>query len=201
MGLTRALRGLVAVCFNPGPSLPDPPRDDRQLMLDGQDPNLVVGMTHDELSRLVHLKQVGHLVPNEAWGDRAQLVRVLLSEAANPQVPRAVAKPNQRRRALLVGINYQDTEDELGGCFMDTRYMYHLLTTKFGFVAGEILMLNEFEPNENQIPTAYNIRQGIRWLMADVREGDSLVFMYSGHGGQQRGRSVTPPPLHPLASH
>lgn len=34
-------------------------------------------------------------------------------------------------------------------------------------------------------PTKANIYQGIRWLMTDLRPGDSLIFHYSGHGSQQ----------------
>ena len=47
-------------------------------------------------------------------------------------------------------------------------------------------MLNEEQHNPYQIPTRENIFRGMQWLLTGVRNGDSLVFMYSGHGDQIR---------------
>jgi len=48
------------------------------------------------------------------------------------------------------------------------------------------LMLNEDQKNPFQQPTRANVYRAMEWLMTGVRAGDSLVFMYSGHGGQVR---------------
>ena len=39
-------------------------------------------------------------------------------------------------------------------------------------------------------PTKQNIFRAIEWLMTGLQSGDSIVFMYSGHGDQVRDRTV-----------
>eukprot|EP00891_Asterochloris_glomerata_P006541 jgi/Astpho2/6541/gw1.00099.4.1_t len=64
--------------------------------------------------------------------------------------------------------------------------MVHLLKTRFGFHNDGILQMTDEMQDPTRVPTGYNIRQGIRWLMTDLTPGDSLIFHYSGHGSQQR---------------
>eukprot|EP00898_Chlorokybus_atmophyticus_P009018 jgi/Chlat1/9117/Chrsp97S00708 len=89
-----------------------------------------------------------------------------------------------RRKALLVGINYRGTQQALQGCINDTKCMRYLLITKFGFREQDILMMNDDEPNPLQLPTKFNILQGMRWLTESCMAGDSLFFQFSGHGSQ-----------------
>ena len=72
---------------------------------------------------------------------------------------------------------------------MDTKYMYHLLTTRYGYDPRNIVMLNEKSSNRDFWPTKRNILTAANWLVSNVQYGDSLVFMFSGHGGQKRDRS------------
>lgn len=43
----------------------------------------------------------------------------------------------------------------------------------------------EEQSNPSLIPTKYNIRNALRWLIQGCQSGDSLIFHYSGHGSQQ----------------
>ena len=102
--------------------------------------------------------------------------------------PRPVARPPQRKRALIIGINYVGSRNALNGCIMDSKYFHHTLRKNFGFRDEDILMLNEEQKNAFQIPTGQNIRMACDWLTGGLQNGDSLVFVYSGHGGQARAR-------------
>jgi hypothetical protein len=48
--------------------------------------------------------------------------------------------------------------------------------------------LTEDEPSHMH-PTRDNIIAGCRWLLEDIRPGDTVFFMYSGHGGQRRDQN------------
>ena len=50
-------------------------------------------------------------------------------------------------------------------------------------------MMTDDQADPTRIPTRANMLQGFRWLTMDMRPGDSLVFHYSGHGGQTRDYS------------
>ncbi|KAK1649739.1 hypothetical protein QYE76_067544 [Lolium multiflorum] len=88
------------------------------------------------------------------------------------------------KRALLVGINYTGTEDELQGPINDVNCMKFLLTLKYGFPSDCILVLTDEERNPNRRPTKSNILLAMRWLVYGCSSGDSLVFHFSGHGTQ-----------------
>ncbi|PSC73732.1 metacaspase-1 isoform X2 isoform B [Micractinium conductrix] len=94
-----------------------------------------------------------------------------------------------RKKAFIVGINYFGTSAQLRGCINDAKCMEYLLKTKFGFKQENILMMTDDCPDPMRRPTKANMHQGFRWLMMDLKPGDSLVFHYSGHGSQQRDYS------------
>lgn len=88
------------------------------------------------------------------------------------------------KRALLVGLNsYPDPENTLHGCLNDVRAVRALLQEHYGFQAGhDVRLLTDADA------TTRAITSGLRWLVADARDGDVLVFHYSGHGSQVRDR-------------
>lgn len=94
-----------------------------------------------------------------------------------------------KKRAFICGINYLGTSAQLNGCINDARCMQYMLKSKFNFNDNEILLMTDDHPDPLRRPTRYNMFQGFRWLMTDLHPGDSLVFHYSGHGGQQRDYS------------
>lgn len=51
--------------------------------------------------------------------------------------------------------------------------------------------MRENSTNKLLLPTRDNILAQIAWLVADTKEGDFLIFHYSGHGHQLRTRSPT----------
>eukprot|EP00212_Chloropicon_laureae_P000128 CAMPEP_0198455540 /NCGR_PEP_ID=MMETSP1453-20131121/19567_1 /TAXON_ID=1461543 ORGANISM="Unidentified sp., Strain RCC701" /NCGR_SAMPLE_ID=MMETSP1453 /ASSEMBLY_ACC=CAM_ASM_001118 /LENGTH=55 /DNA_ID=CAMNT_0044179903 /DNA_START=16 /DNA_END=180 /DNA_ORIENTATION=- len=55
---------------------------------------------------------------------------------------------------------------------MDTRYMYHMLTTRYGYRPSDIVMLNEKSHSHEHHPTKYNILAAANWLLAGANYGD-----------------------------
>jgi hypothetical protein len=93
-----------------------------------------------------------------------------------------VPSGNGKKRALLVGINYFGTKAELRGCLNDVKNVHQLITSRFGY--QDIRILTDDPQNQNK-PTKRNILDGFRWLLSDVKPGDSLFLHYSGHGAYQ----------------
>ncbi|KAI5952568.1 casA [Candida jiufengensis] len=92
---------------------------------------------------------------------------------------------NGKKKALLVGINYYGTSNELRGCINDVTRMEQFLVTH-GFSENDIVKLSDDQRNQRAIPLRQNILDAIHWLVKDARPNDSLFFHYSGHGGQTR---------------
>ena len=78
------------------------------------------------------------------------------------------------------------TQNRLNGCINDAKCMEYMLTSKFGFTADGILLMTDDHPDPLRRPTKQNIFNGWTWLLSGMQPGDSLVFHYSGHGGQKR---------------
>ncbi|XP_051138514.1 metacaspase-1-like [Andrographis paniculata] len=102
---------------------------------------------------------------------------------APPGPPPAV---HGRKKAVIVGISYRNSRNELKGCINDAKCMKYLLINRFKFPESSILMLTEEETDPYRIPTKHNIRMAMFWLVQGCQPGDSLLFHYSGHGSQQR---------------
>ncbi|KAF5743629.1 metacaspase-1-like [Tripterygium wilfordii] len=90
------------------------------------------------------------------------------------------------KRAVICGVSYKNTRHELKGCINDAKYMKYLLLNRFKFPESSIIMLTEEETDPYKLPTKYNIRMALYWLVHGCQPGDSLVFHFSGHGSQQR---------------
>ncbi|KAL8539471.1 hypothetical protein ACS0TY_001184 [Phlomoides rotata] len=91
-----------------------------------------------------------------------------------------------RKKAVIVGISYRNSKNELKGCINDAKCMKFMLSNRFKFPDSSILMLTEEETDPYRIPTKHNIRMAMFWLVQGCQSGDSLVFHFSGHGSQQR---------------
>jgi len=94
-------------------------------------------------------------------------------------------KPNRTvrpsiKKALLVGINkYKpNLNADLKGCINDVAMVHHLLVNKFGFDTNNIRVVVDDRATQN------NILHRLQWLINDTKEGDLLVFHFSGHGSQ-----------------
>lgn len=106
-------------------------------------------------------------------------------------IPMDEVKPG-RRKALLVGINYRQTQNELRGCINDVKAQNHTLLNYYGFHEDNIMILTEDE-HRSKWPYKARIQEGWRWLLHGAQEGDMLVFHYSGHGSQMRDVTGTEP--------
>jgi hypothetical protein len=106
------------------------------------------------------------------------------------------------KKALLIGINYTGTEDELTGCINDAKNMRKLLIDVYGYKPENILLLTDF----TEYPaTRNNILAAMPWLLsiepAAAFDGNiktqnnflpapqlQAVFFFSGHGVQVRAK-------------
>jgi hypothetical protein len=111
---------------------------------------------------------------------------------------KALAESTPRKLALLVGVNaYPEGISPLQGCLTDVRMQYELLVHRFGFNPSNILILSDPTdklPAERIVgsPTRHNILQVFdEHLIKQAKDGDVVVFHYSGHGS----RVIDPKPI------
>jgi hypothetical protein len=86
--------------------------------------------------------------------------------------------------ALLVGINYIGTQNELKGCINDILNMKNLLETKFGYTNSILL-----SDNTNMKPTRNNIINNLKNIVLNSNKYSEIFFHYSGHGTQTIDRN------------
>lgn len=100
--------------------------------------------------------------------------------------PGQPASVNGQKRAVICGISYAGSRNQLKGCVNDANCMKYMLIHNFKFPESSIIMLTEEEKDPLRRPTKHNIRMAMYWLVQGCQPGDSLVFHFSGHGSQQR---------------
>jgi hypothetical protein len=92
-----------------------------------------------------------------------------------------------KKKALLIGINYKGSKNELYGCINDIYNIKKFLIEEYNFNDNEIIMMNE--DIKDKIPTKQNIINNINELVRDNDENSRLFFHYSGHGYYKRDYS------------
>ena len=81
------------------------------------------------------------------------------------------------KKALLVGLNdYPGTVNDLSSCLNDIAAWRSLLMEKYRFTRENIRLL------VNERATKKGVVDRLKWLKENVKDGDTLVFIYSGHG-------------------
>ncbi len=87
------------------------------------------------------------------------------------------------KKALLIGINYIGTSNELSGCINDVESMEKMLK-KTGFT-------NFVKLTDKTLvkPTKSSILNAFQTLLRSSKSGDLLCFFYSGHGSYILDRS------------
>jgi hypothetical protein len=83
---------------------------------------------------------------------------------------------NKNKKALLIGINYTGTSNELYGCINDTISVKERIS-KQGF--NDINILTDLTSKK---ATRNNILDEFKNLLINSQAGDFLFFLYSGHG-------------------
>ena len=88
-----------------------------------------------------------------------------------------------KKKAILIGIEYIGTSSELPGCQTDVKNVFNLLTKNLGYLSGNILILTE---DNGLKPTRENILTSIKNLSnnATTNNIDEVLIYYSGHGNQ-----------------
>lgn len=88
-----------------------------------------------------------------------------------------------QKNALLIGINYKGTENELNGCIND------VLSLKNKLIELKFNNINILTDDNDIKPTKNNILLGLQKLLENSNEGDILFFSYSGHGSSTIDKS------------
>jgi len=83
---------------------------------------------------------------------------------------------NKNKKALLIGINYTGTYNELYGCINDVESIKERIT-KQGF--NNINVMTDLT---NKKATRNNILEEFKKFLINSQAGDLLFFLYSGHG-------------------
>ncbi len=109
-------------------------------------------------------------------------------QRAGDAFARVLAQGTPRKLALLVGINnYQDAP--LQGCITDVNLQQQLLIHRFGFNPKDILILTDEQATRQGILNAFE-----EHLIKQAKEGDVVVYHFSGHGSQVRDPDCDEPP-------
>ena len=139
---------------------------------------------HDGAQYLAHAEAV-----QTVWQDLASTIARGRSMAPAPvslasahrRAARAEARAAPQMRALLVGVaDYPDAASRLDGPVNDV-FSVSAALQDLGFPADGIRVVL------NDRATAAGIRERLKWLLANARPGDTLVFFYAGHGAQIPG--------------
>ena len=84
---------------------------------------------------------------------------------------------NKNKKALLIGINYTGTSNELYGCINDVNSINERITKMDGF--SNITILTDLTSKR---ATRDNILSELKNLLVNSQAGDLLFLLYSGHG-------------------
>ena len=87
------------------------------------------------------------------------------------------------KKALLIGINYTGTSNELNGCINDTKSIADRITQN-GF--NNVTILTDLTAKR---ATKANILAEIKNLLVNSQAGDLLFLLYSGHGTYQQDKN------------
>jgi hypothetical protein len=97
-------------------------------------------------------------------------------------VPKTITNSGNKK-ALLIGINYIGTSNELYGCINDITAIKDRLTNQ-GF--SNVSVMTDYTPKR---PTRLNILDEFKKLLINCQSGDLLFFSYSGHGSYTSDRN------------
>lgn len=89
--------------------------------------------------------------------------------------------------AMICGINYYNTPNELRGCINDMLDMRSLLL-KSGVEEKNITILSDAPNRQDIAPTKTNILSNLQRVGKNAKAGDTLIFQYSGHGTYSRDK-------------
>lgn len=83
------------------------------------------------------------------------------------------------KKALIIGINYIGSSNELYGCINDAVNIKNFIKD-YGF--NDVVLMTEISEDPSKIPYQSNIIYQMKKLISEAQIGDSLFIHYSGHG-------------------
>lgn len=96
--------------------------------------------------------------------------------------------PSVSKRALVIGINYHGSSSALSGCVNDALNIRRRLIKQYEWQKEDIVVLRDDRSDRpSEQPTSERILYELEELIKS--NCDTLVFHYSGHGGQTRDRN------------
>jgi hypothetical protein len=120
---------------------------------------------------------------NEIYKALSRKLNDDISKIQNFKPKPIVINNRNNKKALLVGINYVGTSNELYGCINDTKCIQERIS-KNGFNNITILTDNTtIKPNKRSILNSFTN------LLINSQAGDLLFFAYSGHGSYDIDKS------------
>ncbi len=132
-----------------------------------------------QTSRLsVTLKQRNINNLNTQYNANVNILKMALNKniaAVQAFVPKPISI-NKNKKALLIGINYTGTRNELYGCINDATLIKERIS-KNGFTSINILT-----DLTSKKATRDNILAELKSLLINSQSGDLLFLLYSGHG-------------------
>ena len=93
---------------------------------------------------------------------------------------------NKSFKALMVGINYKNTQSELRGCINDVNSLKNYFNKTQKLNDNDICTLTD---DTRLKPTRQNILEKYKELLENAKEGDIIYFTYSGHGSYTLDKS------------
>jgi len=91
-----------------------------------------------------------------------------------------------KKIAMLVGINYKNTDLALNGCINDVTSMRNYLVGRQGFDFKSTVLMTDDTVIK---PTKENIIKYLTLGISQMKENDIFYFHYSGHGAQVADRN------------
>ena len=91
------------------------------------------------------------------------------------------------KRALLIGINYIGTANQLRGCINDVTNMRNMLIAHYHYLPENIVVLRDDDSSDSRLkPTRANILTNLRHIISMSSQSSEIWVHYSGHGSSIR---------------
>ncbi len=110
------------------------------------------------------------------------LALLLLALHAGP-VPHA---PPLRGYALCVGVDRFDAQNDLRYAGRDASAVGRILRAEYG-LDTTVMTQERAKTEPHHAPDSRRVKRRLKSMLDDARPGDTVVFLFSGHGGQDRG--------------
>ena len=87
-----------------------------------------------------------------------------------------------KKCALLIGINYSNTANQLDGCIDDIVNARNMLIDAYDYEKQNIIMLRDDTDDPSNLPTYANMMKELDNIVSKSQEYSEIWIQYSGHG-------------------